>query len=46
MTEAILIDAINAGGNLGIFFVGLWTLKLHGRISRLELARELEREGR
>ncbi|MDI5984890.1 hypothetical protein QLQ85_08810 [Halomonas sp. M4R5S39] len=42
MIDATLIEAINAGGNVGLLLMGLYMMKLSTRVNRLEIARELE----
>ncbi|WP_163557159.1 hypothetical protein [Halomonas sp. NO4] len=42
----IIIEAIQAGGNLGLLLMGLALMRTNARVTRLELARELEREQR
>lgn len=44
MTDGTLIEAINAGGNLGILAMGFYMMRLTTRVSRLEIAQELRQE--
>ncbi len=46
MIDATVIEAINAGGNVGLLMMGVYLMRLSTRVNRLEIARELEREGR
>lgn len=40
-----VIDAINAGGNLGIMALGFTLMKLTSRVTRLELIDEMRNSG-
>ncbi|MFP3343513.1 hypothetical protein R0J87_13490 [Halomonas sp. SIMBA_159] len=39
-----LIEAINAGGNLGLLMMGLYMMRLTSRVNRLEIMGELQRK--
>lgn len=42
MEGAVLIDAINAGGNLGLLMMGVYMMRLTSRVNRLEIMGELQ----
>ena len=42
MEGALIIDAINAGGNLGLLFMGLALMRTNGRVARLEIQYQLK----
>jgi hypothetical protein len=44
MESAVLIDAINAGGNLGLLMMGVYMMRLTSRVNRLEIMGELQRK--
>lgn len=44
MEGALLIDAINAGGNLGLLMMGVYMMRLTSRVNRLEIMGELQRK--
>ena len=44
MEGAVLIDAINAGGNLGLLMMGAYMMRLTSRVNRLEIMGELQRK--
>lgn len=44
MEGAGLIDAINAGGNLGLLMMGVYMMRLTSRVNRLEIMGELQRK--
>lgn len=44
MFDATIIQAIEAGGNLGLLLMGLSLMRLHVRISKLELRHEMKME--
>tara|TARA_B100000929_G_C15284752_1_gene344889 strand:- start:376 stop:522 length:147 start_codon:yes stop_codon:yes gene_type:complete len=44
MEGAVLIDAINAGGNLGLLMMGVYMMRLTSRVNRLEIMGELQRK--
>lgn len=46
MEGALVIDAINAGGNLGLLFMGLALIRTNGRVARLEIQYELRQEAK
>lgn len=44
MIDPNLIEAINAGGNVGLLMMGVYMMQLSSRVNRLEIARELDRK--
>lgn len=42
--DPVLIDAINAGGNMGLLMMGIYMMRLTSRVNRLELREEMRRE--
>jgi len=44
MVDTSLIEAINAGGNLGIMAMGLYLMRLSNRVNRLEVVEQLRKE--
>lgn len=42
--EAI-VQAVQAGGNLGILFIGLALMRTNARVTRLELIEKYRKEG-
>tara|TARA_Y100001970_G_scaffold154645_1_gene189508 strand:- start:896 stop:1042 length:147 start_codon:yes stop_codon:yes gene_type:complete len=44
MEGSELIEAINAGGNLGLLMMGVYMMRLTSRVNRLEIMGELQRK--
>jgi hypothetical protein len=47
MIDTTIIQAIQAGGNVGLLLMGLSLMRLHVRVAKIELRQEmrLERQG-
>jgi hypothetical protein len=46
MMEFTIIEAIEAGGNMGLLLMGLALMRLHVRVAKIELLQELRHEKR
>jgi hypothetical protein len=44
MIDETIIQAINAGGNVGLLLMGLSLMRLHIRIARIELRHEMRQQ--
>lgn len=44
MEGQALIEAVNAGGNVGLLMMGLSLMRLHVRVAKIELRYELKQE--
>lgn len=46
MIDATVIEAIQAGGNVGLLLMGLSLMRLHVRVAKIELRHELRQEAK
>lgn len=44
MIDATIIQAIEAGGNVGLLLMGLSIMRLHVRVAKIELRHEMRQE--
>jgi hypothetical protein len=46
MIDTTIIEAIQAGGNLGLLLMGLSLMRLHVRVAKIELRHEMRLEAK
>ena len=46
MIDSTIIQAIQAGGNVGLLMMGLSLMRLHVRVAKIELRYEMKQEAK